>query len=687
MERRYRESDIETLKNYLPQYVESITQRDKKAGKDMYICPLCGSGTHKSKTGAFRLYRDSNTWFCFSCQSKNGENRGGSIFDLIKQYEGITEFPEQVKRAAEIAGISIEPEKILDVKGRNYDHRGPQNVETDKSTRTEEKPLKTPLNASQRHTKEEPATDNGYIDYYRQCYAEREGAAGYLKQRGISTETAGKYKIGYDRKTQRVIVPVSKSFYLARAAAGQEPRYKNPAGQTPEIFNKAALWDNSGAVFVTEGVFTAISVVEAGGQAIAINSVSNAGQLVSAVKERPAKGVILVSLDNDDVGRKASAELCKDLQAIKADCEAVNIAGAYKDANDRLTADRDGLQRDIAAAIRDATKPDNFLSYLQADFTSDKNRYKEGYKKTGFEKWDEVTNGLHSGVYMLAGAPGTGKTTLAWQICENLAAQGEDCVYFTLEQSMLDLAVKSIMRRKKIANMDTTATIQAIKEGAVNADRELTQIEREDGDRISIVTGNFSLSARDICGRVERQIERTGRAPVVIVDYLQALKPMEEGRKRTGNREAIEDTVDALCSLKNRYNLTMIIVSSVSRANYRAALDIDALKESGRLEYSADAVYTLEYTCVYESAAELFESDGDIAQKKKVLAAAQAGKGGIREMSLKCVKSRYCNAGERVEFKYYPGADLYIEKGGDYEPVSQNEVPFSDPGNIFRRNF
>ena len=48
--------------DYLRQYVERITTVSPKAGKShgrpMYVCPFCGSGTGKGKTGAFSLYEE-----------------------------------------------------------------------------------------------------------------------------------------------------------------------------------------------------------------------------------------------------------------------------------------------------------------------------------------------------------------------------------------------------------------------------------------------------------------------------------------------------------------------------------------------------------------------------------------------------------------------------------------------------
>jgi replicative DNA helicase len=48
-----RQEAIKQLKGQLRAYVESITQKSK--GANMYVCPLCGSGTGRHKTGAFSI--------------------------------------------------------------------------------------------------------------------------------------------------------------------------------------------------------------------------------------------------------------------------------------------------------------------------------------------------------------------------------------------------------------------------------------------------------------------------------------------------------------------------------------------------------------------------------------------------------------------------------------------------------
>ena len=65
--------DLNELKSHLPEYLEIVT---KRRTKNMYNCPICGSGTKKNGTPALSLYNNGRKWKCHSCGA------GGSIIDL-----------------------------------------------------------------------------------------------------------------------------------------------------------------------------------------------------------------------------------------------------------------------------------------------------------------------------------------------------------------------------------------------------------------------------------------------------------------------------------------------------------------------------------------------------------------------------------------------------------------------------
>ena len=84
--------NLEELKSYLPQYLEMITLKRKK---NIYNCPLCGSGTGRGKTPAFTLYPEKNSWYCYSCK------QNGSIIDLYLDIHQMSHDKENIAKAIE----------------------------------------------------------------------------------------------------------------------------------------------------------------------------------------------------------------------------------------------------------------------------------------------------------------------------------------------------------------------------------------------------------------------------------------------------------------------------------------------------------------------------------------------------------------------------------------------------------
>ena len=73
----------ETLKTYLLDYIQEVTQKSK--GTNQYICPLCNSGTGKNGTGAFTFYPETNSYKCFAC------GRYGDIFSLYAEINNLSQ--------------------------------------------------------------------------------------------------------------------------------------------------------------------------------------------------------------------------------------------------------------------------------------------------------------------------------------------------------------------------------------------------------------------------------------------------------------------------------------------------------------------------------------------------------------------------------------------------------------------
>ena len=86
------------------------------------------------------------------------------------------------------------------------------------------------------------------------------------------------------------------------------------------------------------------------------------------------------------------------------------------------------------------------LHYLKNFIYSDIERVKKyGTRKTGYSNIDKY-NSLFPGLYVIGSVTGNGKTTFCLQMADYLASVGEYVLYFSLEQTELELVTKGIAR-------------------------------------------------------------------------------------------------------------------------------------------------------------------------------------------------------------------------------------------------
>ena len=328
-----------------------------KAGA--YICPCCNSGTGKNHTGALTYYPDKKRFTCHACSEREGFGRPGQ--DVLGALRLIWDCTET--EVFERIGITLD--------------RSSRTQRTTKSTQDsaqEPKKYNTP-------TSQEYDTPKDYTKYYAECKKQlqnSEEAISYLQARGISKETAAAYWIGFDinsdpaqsnHPTPRIILPTCKTHYVARSIDPKTPPQwvkMNNKGGSPDIFNKRAL-DGKEAVFVCEGIFDALSIIEAGAEAIALNSTSNAGRLIEQLQKKRTAATLILCLDNDEAGKKCTETITEGLKRLNISYVIADICQGCKDPNEALQKDRNGFIKAVNEAIRTtAARPDNITDYIDS---------------------------------------------------------------------------------------------------------------------------------------------------------------------------------------------------------------------------------------------------------------------------------------------------------------------------------
>ena len=286
----------EHLKDFIRQTFDCTKYLKKSKGNDMFCCPACGSGYGPNGTGAVRHYKGSRRWYCHRCGTL------GDIFTLYEMKHGV-DFNTALRALAEQLGTAVEP----------Y------------STKPARKCPPAPTLAQSGFAPKDLS------DYFAACRTRLHDPAAvtYLTERGISLETAAAYGLGYDpnadptgshRYCARIVIPTNRFHYIARSIDPHTQstyRTLNNKGAAPDLFNRQALYaPGDEPVFVTEGAFDALSIIEAGGNAIALNSVANDRLLLTALRERPTNHPLLLCLDNDSAGWEACASLSEQLHGM-----------------------------------------------------------------------------------------------------------------------------------------------------------------------------------------------------------------------------------------------------------------------------------------------------------------------------------------------------------------------------------
>lgn len=667
------------------------------------ICPLCSSGSGSHGTGITENPKKPGQLKCWSC------NFQGDVIDLIQQETG-EDYNTALKNAAAELGIEIDPYRQSAAAdfADDGDDRPAQNAQNAPKTdfkESDDKKTGQQDKTPQRGAEEAAAANvTDYTEYYKECNARLSdpAALSYLQARGISELVADAYYLGYDpewisptvRKSQaakgsewtpaptaRIIMPISKNHYIARAISPdvqkEFAKMNETGGGKTAIFNRRALYGDREAVFLVEGVFDALSIIEAGAAAVALNSTSNADKLIKQLEQEPTRATIILCLDNDEPGKKAAAVIKDGLTRLNISYVTADITGRYKDPNDALKGDRAAFEAAIQTAeAQTAAKPDNVSNYIDNLMQGEIARLKAAAdRKTGFEVLDRKSGGLYPGLYVIAATSSLGKTTFSLQIADNLAAAGHDVLFFSMEQSRLELVSKSLARITAQQDKETAVSSLTIRKGyAPEALRAAAaQYKKTIADRLSIIEGNFNCNISFIGDYIRRYIRRNQCSPIVFIDYLQILQPAEENRRMTV-KETVDNTVTELKRISREHDLTVFIISSVNRANYLTPIDFESLKESGGIEYTADVIWGLQLQCLNDP---LFDDpQKKIKEKRQKIRQEKARD--PRQIELLCLKNRYGIANFSCGFDYYPAHDLFVQsKPGEFNPY-YGENPFND---------
>lgn len=252
--------------------------------------------------------------------------------------------------------------------------------------------------------------------------------------------------------------------------------------------------------------------------------------------------------------------------------------------------------------------PDKLAEYLEELRDNDKKL------PTGIQELDEILGGglKVGGITTIAAAPTFGKSTLAIGVAENLSQQGQQVIYYTNDVASSELILKLLSRVSfeifgqrgalTVSNIREYVTggrlkddvwdkvLEAFKERAKNLRiidiKDMMLEQQVEGQGVNYMADHMLYLKKEVSNYLEQQVQ-----PVIILDYLQTI-PTGQGGK---DKERIDNLVNEMKMLAIGYDLPVLLVSSISRFYYDKPIVMEALKESGGIEYGSDIIVGIQH--------------------------------------------------------------------------------------------
>ena len=284
---------------------------------------------------------------------------------------------------------------------------------------------------------------------------------------------------------------------------------------------------------------------------------------------------------------------------------------------------------------------DYFANNLKTDIEQLKNY---ANRLTGFKNIDDQQF-FSPGLYVIGATPAAGKTTFCWQLLEQLAQNGESCIYCSYEMSGLELFTKTAARRLFLNDKQTTLTAADIRRGSWSAqlDNVINEVANSKTNLQVLQLQDESID--ELLIRLKPLCFDKQKAPVICLDYLQIVPSNKESTKL-----GVDDSVRKLKKFQRDTNSTFIVISSFNRANYMQSVSFESFKESGNIEYTADVVWALQLNILNSI------NPNNIADSRKKID--DAKKQQPRQIQLKCLKNRQ-GTNYDCYFNYFSAHDYF----------------------------
>jgi replicative DNA helicase len=292
-------------------------------------------------------------------------------------------------------------------------------------------------------------------------------------------------------------------------------------------------------------------------------SISNIGRYAEIVKEKSKLRRILAA------GAEIQALAIGDMLLEEKVAQAQNIA----------------LSLNSESQESDTAELKEILSVIISDIDKRANGHEVDGLLTGFGYLDKILNGLKGGhVHVMAGRPGSGKTTLAINIAEHIAQQKKPVLVFSLEMPKKELVKRMIASLGRV-------DIDSIDSGHLEGkwDKLSLGVTKLKDMPISICDkGGLTISRIRTIARFHKKRADT---QLIVIDYIGLVRTPN---LKNSNRNNELGEVSRQCKeLAKELNVPVILLAQLNRSIETRAdktPTLSDLRDSGEIEQDADTV-------------------------------------------------------------------------------------------------
>ena len=206
---------------------------------------------------------------------------------------------------------------------------------------------------------------------------------------------------------------------------------------------------------------------------------------------------------------------------------------------------------------------------------------------TGFSRLDELTDGLQPGEQtIIAARPSQGKTAISLNILEKACFVDRIPTVF----ASFEMSIPALMRR--LASSWTGISMSDIRKGTYtpqNFQKFTTFNAMVSKAPVWFIDAVGGIGIGPLCASIRRRVKKD-KVKLVMIDYLQKIKPAERHEKRTYEVGDVSTRLKALAVSTNASLLTLAQLNREPEKDKSRPPRLADLADSGQIERDADTV-------------------------------------------------------------------------------------------------